>query len=52
MYPHTVITKAVVDRTDGWLAKGKVVPGPIERSLLESQDDLKRALRARTFNAR
>jgi len=51
MYPHTVITKSVVELTDAWLAKGTDVPGPIRRSLLESQDDLKRALRARTFNA-
>ena len=51
MYPHTVITKAVVDLTDSWLAKSAEVPGPIRRSLLESQDDLKRALRARSFNA-
>jgi aminopeptidase N len=51
MYPHVVITKSVVDLTDAWLAKGAEVPGPIERSLLESQDDLKRALRARAFNA-
>jgi aminopeptidase N len=52
MYPHIVITKSVVDLTDTWLAKGDEVPGPIKRSLLESQDDLKRALRARAFNAR
>ena len=52
MYPHVVITKSVAGLTDAWLAKGTEVPGPIERSLLESQDDLKRALRARTFNAR
>jgi hypothetical protein len=51
MYPHAVITKTVVERTDAWLAKGKEVPGPIRRSLLESEDDLKRALRARAFNA-
>jgi aminopeptidase N len=51
MYPHAVITKTVVERTDAWLAKGTEVPGPIRRSLLESEDDLKRALRARGFNA-
>ena len=51
MYPHMVITKAVLDLTDRWLAR-KEVPGPMRRSLLESQDDLKRALRARKFNAR
>jgi aminopeptidase N len=51
MYPHSVITKAVVDLTDKWLARAGGVPGPLRRSLLESQDDLKRALRARDFNA-
>lgn len=51
MYPHMVITKAVLDLTDKWLAR-KEVPGPMRRSLLESQDDLKRAMRARKFNAR
>jgi aminopeptidase N len=51
MYPHMVVTQQVVDLTDRWLA-GDEVPGPIRRSLLESEDDLKRALRARAFNAR
>jgi hypothetical protein len=50
MYPHMVITKAVVDQTDKWLARKEGVPGPMQRSLQESQDDLKRALRARDFN--
>ena len=50
MYPHLVITRTVVDLTDDWLAHTPEVPGPIRRSLLESQDDLKRALRARAFN--
>jgi aminopeptidase N len=50
MYPHVAITKSVDAQTDAWLARD-AVPGPIRRSLLESQDDLKRALRARTFNA-
>ena len=49
MYPHTVITQDVVTATDKFLAKD--VPGPIKRSLLESQDDTKRALIARKFNA-
>ena len=52
MYPHMVVTKAVVDLTDKGLARKEGVPGPLRRSLLESQDDLKRALRAREFNAR
>jgi aminopeptidase N len=51
MYPHTVITQAVVDHTDAWLARAGDVPGPLRRSLLESQDDVKRALKAREFNA-
>jgi hypothetical protein len=51
MYPHTVIASSVVDLTDTWLSGSGEVPGPIRRSLLESQDDLKRALRARAFNA-
>jgi aminopeptidase N len=50
MYPHMVITPAVVGLTDNWLADTAEVPGPIRRSLLEAQDDLKRALRARAFN--
>ena len=50
MYPHMVITMAVVDVTDHWLADTAELPGPIRRSLLEAQDDLKRALRARAFN--
>ena len=51
MYPQMVVTKAVVEHTNAWLAGAGEVPGPIRRSLLESQDDLKRALRARTYNA-
>jgi aminopeptidase N len=51
MYPHMVVTQQVVDLTDRWLARDEV-PGPIRRSILESEDDLKRALRARAFNAR
>jgi aminopeptidase N len=48
MYPDMVVTQEVVDLTDRWLKKD--LPGPMRRSLLESQDDLKRALRAREFN--
>jgi aminopeptidase N len=51
MYPHLAITQSVVDLTDEWLAGAGDVPGPIRRSLLESQDDVKRALRAGAFNA-
>ena len=49
MYPQTVITEDVVDETDKFL--GQEVPGPIKRSLQESQDDTKRALKARAFNS-
>jgi aminopeptidase N len=48
MYPDMVVTQAVVDLTDKWLKRE--LPGPMRRSLLESQDDLKRTLRARAFN--
>jgi aminopeptidase N len=51
MYPHMVIRQEVVDDVDRWLGRGQEVPGPIKRSLLESQDDTRRALKARTFNA-
>ncbi|MDQ6880364.1 MAG: aminopeptidase N [Candidatus Dormibacteraeota bacterium] len=50
MYPRTVVRQEVVDRTDAWLAQD--LPGPVRRSLLESQDDTKRALRGRAFNSR
>jgi aminopeptidase N len=49
MYPRMVIRQDVVDRTDAWLAQE--LPGPVRRSLLESQDDTKRALRGRAFNS-
>jgi aminopeptidase N len=50
MYPRMVVSQKVLDLTDEWLARSHLVPGPVRRSLLESQDDLRRALRARTFN--
>ena len=49
MYPRAVITQDVVDATDAALA-GEL-PGPIRRSLLESQDAIKRALRAQAFDS-
>jgi aminopeptidase N len=49
MYPKMVVTQDVVDVTDIWLARD--LPGPIRRSLLESQDEIKRALRARAFDS-
>ena len=51
MYPHMVITQDVVNQTDTWLRRGEEIPGPIKRSQLESQDDLKRAQNARKFNS-
>jgi aminopeptidase N len=51
MYPEMVVTQEVVALTDGWLARNDgEVPGPVRRALLESQDNLKRALRGRAFN--
>jgi aminopeptidase N len=50
MYPTTIVTPEVVALTDQWLARD--LPGPMKRSLLESQDDTKRALRTRAFGQR
>jgi aminopeptidase N len=44
MYPHAVITQQVVEATDTALAQD--LPPPIRRTLLESQDGIRRALRA------
>jgi hypothetical protein len=44
----TIVTPEVVTLTDKWLARG--LPGPMKRSLLESQDDTKRALRTQAFD--
>jgi aminopeptidase N len=49
MYPRAVISQAVVDATDEALAHD--LPGPLRRSLLESQDGIKRALRAQAFDS-
>jgi aminopeptidase N len=49
MYPNMVVTQEAVDVADAWLTKE--LPGPVRRSLLESQDGVKRALRGRAFNA-
>jgi aminopeptidase N len=49
MYPITIITPEVVTLTDQWLARD--LPGPARRSLLESQDGIKRALRTRAFDS-
>jgi aminopeptidase N len=50
MYPNTIVTPEVVALTDSWLARD--LPGPMKRSLLESQDEAKRALRTRAFDQR
>jgi aminopeptidase N len=49
MYPRAVITQEVVDATDAALATD--LPGPLKRALLESQDGIKRALRAQAFDS-
>jgi hypothetical protein len=48
MYPRAVITQQVVEATDAALAEE--LPGPLRRTLLESQDGMKRALRAQAFD--
>jgi len=48
MYPRAVLTPDVVSATD--LALAGDLPGPIRRSLLESQDAVKRALRAQALD--
>jgi aminopeptidase N len=48
MYPRAAITQQVVDATDAALAKE--LPAPLRRTLLESQDGIKRALRAQAFD--
>jgi aminopeptidase N len=49
MFPSSIVRPDVVDLIDEVLA-GEL-PGPVRRSLLESQDDLARELRARQFDA-
>ena len=49
MYPRAVITQGAVDATDAALATD--LPGPLRRTLLESQDGIKRALRAQEFDS-
>jgi aminopeptidase N len=50
MYPRSVINQDVVDATDAALARADL-PAPLRRSLLESQDAIKRALRAQAFDS-
>jgi len=49
MYPSAVITQEVVEATDSALARD--LPGPVRRALLESQDAIRRALRAQAFDS-
>jgi aminopeptidase N len=49
MYPAMFVKQEVINLTDDLL--GRDLPGPVRRSLLESQDELRRALVARAFNA-
>ena len=49
MYPHAVIAQDVIDETDAALAQD--LPGPLRRTLLESQDAIRRALRAQAFDS-
>ncbi len=49
MFPQLIVRPDVLDLVDEVLA-GEL-PGPVRRSLLESQDDLARELRARAFDA-
>jgi aminopeptidase N len=48
MYPRAVLTQDVVDATSKALARD--LPGPVRRSLLESQDAVSRALRAQALD--
>ena len=48
-YPVTIVTPDVVTRVDRFLERD--LPGPMRRSLLESQDGTKRALRTRELDA-
>jgi aminopeptidase N len=49
-YPVTIVTPEVVALVDRWLERD--LPGPVRRSLLESQDGTKRALRTRAFDSK
>jgi len=49
MYPRSVLTQQVVDATGAALANE--LPPPLRRTLLESQDGIKRALRAQAFDS-
>jgi aminopeptidase N len=48
MYPRAVLTQELVDATERALERD--LPGPVRRALLESQDAVRRALRAQTLD--
>ena len=50
LYPSTLVEQATVDATDAALAD-ESLPGPIRRILLEDEDGIQRALRARAADA-
>jgi len=49
MFPAVMVRPDVVDLVEEVLAGD--LPGPVRRSLLESQDDMSRELKARNFDA-
>jgi aminopeptidase N len=46
LYPHLIVDRSMVERTDAYLGNGDV-PGPVRRLLLEGRDGILRALRTR-----
>jgi aminopeptidase N len=50
MYPSVVIGEHVVSQTETYL-RTQAPPGPVERILLEGQDQMRRAIRARRVDA-
>jgi aminopeptidase N len=48
MYPRAVLTQELVDATERALERD--LPGPVRRALLESQDAVRRALRAQRLD--
>jgi aminopeptidase N len=51
LFPGALIGQEVLDATDRALA-GDALPGPVRRILLESQDQMARALRGRAADQR
>jgi aminopeptidase N len=50
MYPSVVIGEHVVSQTETYL-RTQAPPGPVQRILLEGQDQMRRAIRARRVDA-